>query len=114
MGTEVLIYGKDPTLINIRAMVLEHVGLESVCRLIDSADAPELVRTELAVLCSSIVNKDQEKVAATIKGRWPDTSVLLIRLSADRLHQDPSGFYVCGINPEKIVSSCQKILQLAA
>lgn len=114
MAAQVLICGKDPTLLSIRALVLKHIGMDPVCRLIDAADEPDLIAARLAVLCSSIGYKDQEKVAAAIKRRWPETSVLMIRSGADGMHQEPSGAYVCGIHPEEIVSTCQKVLRSRA
>ncbi|GAC1427020.1 MAG: hypothetical protein NVSMB62_24730 [Acidobacteriaceae bacterium] len=115
MVAQVVIYGKDPTLLTIRALVLECAGVESIrCLVEDAAEPLDLVRSRLNVLCSSIAYREQERVAARIKACWEKAEVLMIRANGDGMQQDGSGAYVCGIHPKEIVASCRKILQLDA
>ncbi|GAC1427068.1 MAG: hypothetical protein NVSMB62_24760 [Acidobacteriaceae bacterium] len=105
----VVVLGRDSTLLEIRVLVLQHGGLKSVYRLIDTPELLELPDTRLVVLCSSLGVTDQNKVAAQIKERLPRTDVLLIQTHPGIPSQYPPGVHVCGTAPEEIVAMCRKL-----
>jgi DNA-binding response OmpR family regulator len=76
--TTLLLYGLDPSLLEVRRMLLKAAGFEVIAigslEQLRSPDAP----VQLVVLCHTLPDTDCEQVLGIAERRWPQAKELIL------------------------------------
>ena len=115
MTYSILMYGRDPLLIETRRLVLERRGhrVVSTCNTADIAPSLETGSFDLFLLCHSLTTNECDRALEMARTQWPSVKRLVLTSgSLGCRDHEPSNIFDTTFGPEKLLSTVANLIQL--